>query len=351
MTVSNYNRTPKWINGKPETTITLMSLFKNYRKNILRTEYFPNAYPITDILDSLAGAYMGLPGANYDFSSIGAGLTMQKFRINDVPLADAMSYLAEVARSYLYWHKGVLKSALLTPAGDPDEYDFGRISEWNETGANELDWVETLTVKGRELTKEDGTEDVTVGTFVIKQEDFWQVWDDKWYFYINLEKQPADKLAVTADDATYTYAVQGIEGNKIKILATRAIPDVEPAGDVTVTVKGRLYKVGQLEATIQNPPLVGSMSCTEETYENPFIQSVAIAENVGWDRLFYRALRHGIVFTAPHNGDLYVGKRLKFTNTPAGFDTSTEIMIKNIQSTWQVTDHKMEDVITGLRVL
>jgi len=323
-----------------ETQITVMSPFKNYRKQILQTTYFEDDTPIKDVLELLAGDYMGLPPEAYDFSMMTS--TLNSFRIENLSIPEAMKLLAEINSLELAWWKGKLITiGFLEPT---IEYDISRCTIADSGGNTDLKIISAVNVFGREMRKDDG-ERKDIGSLVIPKEDLGEH-IFLWYFYVELTDLPAENIFLTPSDVShFDFNYEGIKNNYAIISAHRNNAGIQPV-DVLITVSGLVWKEGKLNRkVVRVVPIPGYETDMEVNYENPFIQDWATMESVGnYFLLRNKYSQYPYTIVAPHNPDLKPNTTLKIKEGETELFT---IIVRTIETKWQVTDSSLEDVIKG----
>jgi len=131
--------------GDKESVITVMSPFKNYRKQVIHTTYFPDATPLTTPMGIIAEDYMGLAPDEYDFSNMVG--TLNKFRIDGLTIPEALKLFAETENKELCWYQGELITKGLGPG---IAYDKSRCSILEVENENDLKIINVLNVIGAE---------------------------------------------------------------------------------------------------------------------------------------------------------------------------------------------------------
>jgi len=326
--------------GDKETIITLMSPFKNYRKQRIYTVYFPNDTPITTPMGMIAENYMGLAPDEYNFSSM-AG-TLQKFRINRLNIPEALRLFAAIENEELCWIKGVLKTKGLGPSID---YDKSRCSVVDVEDEKDIQIINTLNVYGAEMTPDLAPEPEEIGSLIIADGEL-NEGVDRWYFYAELTKVPAIDITVDADiTSKFDFSYEGMKGNFAIILATRHTAGAQ--GETTITVEGRPFKPGQIyRKVVRTVPVPGYNDIdTEADYYNPFIQSWVNAGTVGqYQLVFNKYSMKQMKVIAPHNPDLELNSLLSIKE---GEDTLYTLIVREIETKWLASNGLLEDEITG----
>jgi len=325
--------------GDKESVITVMSPFKNYRKQVLHTTYFPDGTAIKDVLELLAGTYMGLPAAAYDFTAITD--TLDKFRIDNLTVAEAMRLLAEAGLEELVWVQGVLTARY---NGVIIDYERARCQYAVVNQNVNLQRINAVNITGAEMTLDTVPVEETIGTLAIPDGELTEG-IDRWYFYVELTKAQAIDINVSANVTTYfDFSFEGIRENYAVILATRSGAGAQ--GATTLTVKGKPFKMGKLQRKVVFSDIDTD---TERNLENPFIQTWDTAGYVGNWRLIENeiSVQEGTI-KVPHNPDLKLNDVINVL-LPGGMSYCM-IKARKIQTTWRASDYSLEDEIFGWEV-
>lgn len=327
--------------GDKQTELTLMSLFKNYRKTILHTKYFPDDTPIKNVLELLAGTYMGLPAEAYDFTMFTD--KMERFRIENMNLVEAMQKLAETGLFELAWCNGILKGTQATIA--ELTYDKERCSLIEKGQKPDINIITSINVIGREMDREGGERKI-VATYNLSK-DYLTAETKVWYFEVKIDELPADDFVIDDNATKFTFQYIRMRYNYAILAAIRTSDGNEPA-NVTVQIEARVYKNKRLEQKVISPfyPGVGEYSGDFSTeYDNPFVQSFFDAIQVG-AILFQNnySSRKPITVIAPHNSELMpnMGISIQEDGVPV-----YSIVARSIETTWNVNTHALEDKIMG----
>jgi hypothetical protein len=333
--------------GDKETVVTLMSPFKNYRKQILNTTYFPDGTAIKDVLELLAGTYMGLPAGAYDFTL--CYWTLNKFRIDGLTIPDAMTKLMQVGAVdvELVWVNGVLTA--VGAGADVHSYPKNRLSVIDREGNTDINVLTSLNVIGAEMTPHTAPVAETIGTLAIPAGELTEG-IDRWYFYVELTKLPAISITVESDLTTYfDFSYEGLKGNYAIILATRTGAGAQ--GATNLTVKGRPFKIGKLQQKVVLPAVFAEYSSDMEAdYENPFIQSIANIQAVGTSILTrnWYSVRRPTTIKAPYDGELKPNDNIEVMDGGALLSTH---WVRTIKTTWRASDSVLESVIDGWEII
>ena len=328
------------LSGDKETVVTLMSPFKNYRKQVLHTTYFPTPTTVKSVLDLLAGTYMGLPAGAYDFTNVLGSLNI--FRIDGLTIPQAMSLLAGTENKEICWYQGKLRAKGLGPGFT---YAKSRCSVFQLASKDDLKIVNTVNVTGAEMTPDTAPVAETIGTLAIPVGELTEGVDRR-YFYVELTKLPAINITVTSDLTTYfDFSYEGLKGNYAVILATRSGGGSQ--GATNLTVKGRPYKLGKLKRKVPRTVAIPGYNDidTEMDYENPFIQNFTDADTVGqYQLVFNKYAITSYMVVAPHNPELEPNSTLEITD---GGVTLNTLIVRKITTTWRASDSISEDTIIG----
>lgn len=323
-----------------ETNITLMSPFKNYRKQRLYTTYFPSNTPITTPMGMIAEYYMGLAPDEYDFSAMIGDL--KKFRINGLTIPETLKLLAAIENKELCWVQGKLVAKGLGPSID---YDKSRCSIIEVDDEKDIQIINALNVYGAEITPDIAPDPEEIGLLTIPSGELTEG-IDRWYFYVELTKVPAIDITVDADDTSkFDFSYEGMKGNFAIILATRHTAGSQ--GETNIIVEGRPFKLGQIyRKVVRAVPVPGYNDIdTEADYYNPFIQSWTTAGTVGqYQLVLNKYSMKPIKVIAPHNPELELNSLLSIKD---GDNTLYTIIVREIETKWLASNGLLEDEITG----